>query len=379
MYFLGLISGTSADGVDAALVDIRGKERRISAKLLGFISDPYPPRIRRRVLEISAPEGGSTASVAQLNVELGERFARAALKVCKKASLDVEKVTVIGSHGQTVAHLPEKHATLQLGEPAVIAAVTGRPVVADFRPADIAAGGQGAPLTPLADFLLLRHKILNRAILNIGGISNITFLPAGIDDPNDLIAFDTGPGNMIMDSLTAVLTGGKVDFDRGGAMARSGKVRSSWQGKLLKHPYFRKSPPKSAGREQFGAHYLKELLLKFDIKTEEEMKDLLATLVMSVARSVAVAIGEHILPKHDVDELLACGGGAHNGFLMECLKRELAPIRVATTDSANVPIDAREAMAFAILARETWEGRPGNVPAATGAKRAVTLGKIICP
>jgi len=379
MLIIGLMSGTSADGVGAALVEVAGRGRDIRVELREFLTDPYPRGIRNSVLDISRPGGGTTAEVAALNTLLGERFAKAAIKVCRRAATPITTVDFIGSHGQTVAHLPERHSTLQIGEPAVIAAVTQRPVVADFRPADIAAGGQGAPLTPLADYLLFRNPKLGRGVLNIGGICNITFLPAGIEKPDDLIAFDTGPGNMLLDAMTAVLSRGKKQFDNKGNIARSGKARDSWLEELMRHPFFKKKPPKSAGREQFGAHYLDELLAKFKAKGEGAQRDLLATLAESVALSVAAAIEKFILPRHRADDLLACGGGASNEYLMERIGRCIAPIKLGTTDNAGVPADAREAIAFALLARETWEGRPGNVPAATGAKRAVTLGKIIRP
>lgn len=392
MLVIGLMSGTSADGVDAALVKVTGKFQRVRVNLLGFITDPYPALIRQQVLRASSADGIPTAELAVLNVKLGGRFARAALKVCEKAGIDIKKVDLIGSHGQTVSHQPEKRATLQIGEPAAIAGFTGRPVVADFRPADMVAGGQGAPLTPLTDYLLLRHPRRNVVVVNIGGITNLTSLPAGIKDPNDLIAFDAGPGNMLMDSLVHKITKGKKKFDRGGKIARTGIVNGTWLIELLMHPYLKKKLPKSAGHEQFGAHYLDQLIKKYRIRTNRGRRDMLATLTLFTATAIADSINRYIIKKHPVDEVLVCGGGAKNAYLMEMIRNEMAligwiklgkelrsPIRVGVTDDVGVPAAAREAMAFALLARETWEGRPGNVPSATGAKKAVILGKIVRP
>lgn len=378
MKAIGLMSGTSADGVDAALVDIKESGGKISVSLVAFISQSYPTILQKRILAASEPGGGSTAEIAELNVEIGEAFARAAISVCEKAKIDMSEVEFIGSHGQTVAHLPGKFATLQIGEPAVIAARAGVKVVADFRHADLARGGQGAPLTPIADYHFFRHPKKTRVIVNIGGITNVTVLPAGIKSESDIIGFDSGFGNMPLDGMARIISGGKLNFDKGGKLAASGKCNDLWKDIILAHPFFEKKPPKSAGREEFGAKYVEKLIARFKADTRKKKIDLLTTLTFAVAYSIANSVLEFVMPLEKIDKFLICGGGAKNRLIMEYLKM-FTNGAVAPTDKFGIPADAREAMAFALLGYLTLQGRPGSVPNVTGASSPAVLGKTVSP
>jgi len=373
------MSGTSADGVDAALVDISERGGKIKVRLISFITRPYPEKLRRRLLAISEPDAGSAAELAQLNVEVGEIFARAATQVCSAAKAAISEVDFIASHGQTVAHLPARHSTLQIGEASVIAARTGVKVVADFRSADLAKGGQGAPLTPLADFHFFRHPNRTRLIVNIGGITNATILRAGIKSPDDILGFDTGFGNMVLDGMAREMTGGKMKCDKNGRLAASGKVREDWMRVILTHPFFRERPPKSAGREEFGIKYLNDLQRRLNIKTVRARTDLIATLTAVVSRVTVSAINRFVMPIQKVDEVLLCGGGAHNPVLRRHFIGDMSPAKVMLTDKFGIPADAREAMAFALLGYLSIKQRPGNVPAVTGAREKTILGKVIYP
>ena len=379
MKAIGLMSGTSADGVDAALVDISDRGGKIKVRLISFITRPYPEKLRRRLLAISEPGAGSAAELAQLNVEVGEIFARAAHQVCNVAKTAITKVDFIASHGQTVAHLPARHSTLQIGEASVIAARTGVTVIADFRPADMAAGGQGAPLTPLADFHFFRHRSRTRLIVNIGGITNVTILRGGIKSPDEIIGFDTGFGNMALDGLACQISHGKMSYDKNGRLAGSGNVREDWMKLILAHPFFQKKPPKSAGREEFGKKYLEGLQKRLNIKTARARTDIIATLAASIPRAVFWAINRFVMPVKNIDEVLLCGGGAHNPILRKHFIENLNPAEVTLTDKFGIPADAREAMAFALLGYLSIKRRPGNVPAVTGAREKTILGKIIYP
>lgn len=292
----------------------------------------------------------------------------------------MSRVALIGSHGQTIQHLPQPAAlagrriaaTLQIGEPCVIAERTGVTTVADFRPRDMACGGQGAPLVPYVDYLLLRHRRRGRLVLNLGGIANFTWLPPACRAA-DVLAFDTGPGNMLLDALVGLLTRGCRTYDRDGAMAARGCVSQPLLRSLLRHPYLRRRPPKSTGRETFGVPFAERLLRESALPP----KDLLATVTAFTAASVRDAYDRFIRPLGRADEVIASGGGCHNRTLMRRLADAFASIPVRTSDDFGIPVDAKEAMAFAILAHETIVGRPGNLPSATGERRAVLLGKIV--
>jgi anhydro-N-acetylmuramic acid kinase len=375
---IGLMSGTSADGIDAAAVDVpaRGRDVRVRA----FHTYPYPPRIRRMVLDLCDPGAASVDDLCHANAVLGELFADAALRLAEEAGVPPARVDLVGSHGQTVRHLPRGRrfrgrrigSTLQIGDPCVIAERTGITTVADFRPRDMAAGGEGAPLVPYADLLLFGHPRRSRAVCNLGGIANVTYLPAG-GGPDDVLAFDTGPGNMVMDGLVQRMTGGRQTFDAGGRRARAGRVHEDVLGDLLRHPFLRRRPPKSTGRETFGPAFVDDLLERGTARDLGEA-DLVATAAAFTVQAIARACGR--LPGA-VDEMILCGGGARNPALVAMLRDALAPAPVRLTDDLGLDADAKEAVAFALLAAATIRGRAGNLPAATGADRPVVLGTIV--
>lgn len=372
------MSGTSVDGVDAALVEVGREEAGI--RLVAFTGLPYPPELRREILDVSEAGGGGVDRICRLNAVLGEWFARAAFNVCREAGVEMSRVDLIGSHGQTVHHLPEAHSafdvvtrsSLQIADPCVIAERTGVTTVADFRARDLAAGGQGAPLVPLVDYLLFRSGRESRVLLNIGGISNVTVLPAGCG-PDDVLAFDTGPGNMLLDALTEVITGGRLAYDAGGAIADSGDVSESLLGELMRHPFLNAAPPRSTGRETFGATLVAEVLAWRGRLADE---DLIATATAFTARSIVDALERFVVPVTPIGRVAVSGGGSRNPVLMRMLTGALPDVDVCHSDALGVPADAREAIAFAVLANATVEGRPGNLPAATGASGSVVLGVV---
>ena len=381
MRIIGLMSGTSADGIDACLANITERGGRLSARVEAFLSVPYTRAVRRRVLE-----AGSVGEVCRLNFELGELFAKAALAVCDKAGVKPSAVDAIGSHGQTVWHAGAgpRRSTLQIAEPCVIAQRTGITTVADFRGRDIAAGGCGAPLVPIVDFLLLAHQTVDRVALNIGGIANVTLLPAGCA-ADGVVAFDTGPGNMVIDGLIERLTGGRKRIDRGGKTAARGRMIEPVLAELLRDRYYTKRPPKSTGREKYGRHFVEELLALCP-PGERKDEDVLATAAALTARTIADAIHREFKAKTRGRkgrgeaaslEVIASGGGVHNATVMRMLREAMPQSHVVASDERGIPADAKEALAFAVLAYLTLHGRPGNVPGATGADESVVLGKIV--
>ena len=375
---VGLMSGTSADGIDAAIVDFPPRSRPV---LLAFDTFPYPQAVRHGLFRLFDAQTARIDELCHLNAALGELFADAVIALARKHRIDLASINLIGSHGQTVHHLPDGRrlgrrlirSTLQIAEPSIIAERTGITTIADFRPRDMAAGGQGAPLVPYTDFLLFGHRRLNRAVQNIGGIANVTWLAAG-GSVDDILAFDTGPGNMLIDRLAWHATGGRAKFDRGGRMAAQGKVDAALLADLMRHPFFWRRPPKSTGREEFGLQLADQLIRQAQARRLSHC-DLLATVTALTSRSIAAAY-RRFLPGH-VDEAILCGGGARNTTLVAMLQTDLAPARVLVMDELGLSADAKEAVSFAILARETYLGRPGNVPGATGAKHRVILGKIV--
>ncbi len=375
----GLMSGTSADGVDVAVVDISCR----SVRLLEFGTVPYPPTLRRAVLDLCRPGAARVDEVCHLNFVLGEVFASALIKVVKQSSIALTSIDLIGSHGQTIRHLPHGRrfgrrkirSTLQIGEPCVIAERTGITTVADFRPRDIAAGGEGAPLVPYADYVLFHHPRLSRAVQNIGGIANVTYLPAGCG-VDGVIAFDTGPGNMIIDHMVSRISGGRHRYDRAGSLAGRGQVNESLLAELMKHRFLRRRPPKSTGREEFGAQFAEALYERARKKGIAGL-DIVATVTAFAASSIAEAYRRFLPASQRVDEVILCGGGARNHTLVRMLQEQLRPAKVKTTDEFGISADAKEAVSFAILAAETVRGVANNVPGATGAERRVVLGKII--
>ncbi len=362
MRVAGLISGTSVDGIDVAIVDIRGR----SIATLAHGSVPYPAPLRSRILAASNATA-HTGEVSRLNFEIGERFADALLRACRKKQIPIDSIELIGSHGQTIYHEHRKN-TLQLGEGAVIAERTGIPVVSDFRTADIAAGGAGAPLVPFLDYLVFRHARRGRIALNLGGIANVTIIPPGAQ-PADVMAFDTGPANMVIDALVGRLSEGKQFFDRGGAIAAKGKIDNDLLAQLLRAPYFRQKPPKSVGREQYGVEFIDSLLA-----TGLLLPDLIATATTFTASTVALAVRRYATA--GAWDLIASGGGVHNATLMAQIMSLLPDVTVARTSEFGIDADAKEAIAFALLAHETYHHREGNIPSATGARHAAVLGKL---
>ncbi len=360
MRVAGIMSGTSLDGIDVAIVDIRGRKVSTAA----FHSKPYSSAVRARLFSAATGQG-NPAEISGLNFLLGELSARAVIETCRRAEISLETIELIGSHGQTIFH-EGAASTLQIGEASVIAERTGAPVVSDFRTRDIAAGGQGAPLVPYVDYLLFHHPRRGRVALNIGGIANVTAVPPGADS-GKVIAFDTGPGNMVIDALTAGFTKGRQLFDRGGEIAARGQVNRKLLERLLQNPYYRRKPPKSAGREQYGDALVKKL-----IGSGLAWEDLIATATALTARTIADAIQQFVLPRMRVDDLIVSGGGVHNAELV----KRLSDLPVRSSADFGIDPDAKEAIAFALLAYQTWRGRASNLPSATGARRPVILGKI---
>lgn len=380
---LGLMSGTSADGIDAALVRISGSPASPRARFVNFAAFPYPPAVRASVLRLANGETTSTREISQLNFRLGQLFADAALLACKRFRVSPSRIALIGSHGQTVYHQGAASSflgtpvssTLQIAEPALIAERTRITTVADFRPADIAAGGQGAPLVPFLDYLLYRHARTPRIALNIGGIANLTVIPASAQ-PRDLFAFDTGPGNMIIDALAAHFTAGRLRFDRDAQLARRGCLVPELLKQLLAHPFFRKSPPKTAGREEFGAEYAKRLIA-ISRRRRIPPADLIHTATTFTAASIAHACERFVFSRaSDIGELVLAGGGARNPLLVAYLVAFLPSIKIVPASAFGVPADAKEAFAFAVLAYVAFHEHANNLPGATGARHPAILGKI---
>lgn len=383
---VGLMSGTSLDGIDAALVEIGGAAERPRIHLRAFVTAPYPSSTRKALLHVASGQPSSAGEISALNYRLGELFARAALAVCRRGGIEPARLSVIGSHGQTIFHqgspapLDKHHSkrrpasTFQIGEPAVIAERTRAIVVSEFRAADIAAGGQGAPLVPMVDYLLLRNARLGSIALNLGGIANITAIPPGAR-MEDVFGFDTGPANMVIDGLVRILTRGRKSYDAAGMWASRGEAIEPLLARLLRQPFFARKPPKSAGREQFGEDFLKKYFLPLKARPE----DLLRSATELTARSVAQAIHRFVIPRGQFHRLIISGGGARNQFLRRRLRELLPGLAHFSSDDFGLPVDAKEAISFALLADRTLRGLPGNLPAVTGARRAVALGKITLP
>ena len=391
MIVIGLMSGTSADGTDAAVVHLESAPPALSWMVLSHTHVPHPPALRDEIFACFRPETGTVDRLCRLNVDLGRAFGDAALRAIADAGLTLADIDLIGSHGQTLWHIPPvstdltdgtEGATLQLGEPAVIAEMTGLPVVSNFRTRDMAAGGHGAPLVAYVDALLLTHPIRTRAAQNIGGIANVTYLSpqSSVLSPQSLVlspqfpfAFDTGPGNMLIDDAVRRATNGELTFDHDGALAAQGRVDAELLTALLQEPYLHRSPPKTTGRELFGAQFGARVWEQA-LARKLRPADIIATLTAFTAASIAQAYRDFLptLP----DEVIVSGGGTRNPTLMAMLRDQLPGIRVIPSDDVGLGVEAKEAVAFAVLAYETWHGRPGNLPAATGARNPVILGNI---
>ncbi len=408
MIVAGVMSGTSADGINVALVRIgpsgKSGSRERSAlggagrgpvrlplkagphptiRLLGHAEYSYPAKVRSAVLSAMNAPQATVADLARLNFLLGELYADAVLATQRQFRV---KAALVGCHGQTLYHQSEPlpflgrkvSATWQTGEAAAIAARVGVPVISDFRPADMAKGGKGAPLVPYLDYLLFLDPKVSRIVQNIGGIANLTAIPAGAD-ASGVFAFDTGPGNMVIDATTDVLFGRA--FDRGGKIGASGQVLESVLESILRNKFFRARPPKTAGREEFGREFVSEFLRACGRSRKE---DVVATATALTARSIADAVRRFVVKrsgsttKTSLHEMILSGGGVRNATLVGMLERSLAPlgVRLRFSDEFGLPSEAKEAVAFAVLAYQTWNRRASNVPSATGARRPAVLGKI---
>jgi anhydro-N-acetylmuramic acid kinase len=384
MLVLGLMSGTSADGIDVALARISGAPPRLSAALVAHHHVAFPARVRQSILELANGSQTSTAEISHLNFLLGEHFAGAAIAACRKWRVPLSKIALIGSHGQTIFHQGEigrfqgarsLASTLQIGEPSVIADRTGITTIADFRPADIAAGGHGAPLVPFVDYLLYRDAKRGRVALNIGGIANVTVIPSAAR-PADVFAFDTGPGNMLIDALVEWMTHGRARYDRDARIALGGKTIPNLLARLMSEPYLRKKPPKTAGREEFGRAYA-EKWIAWGKKRRESPSDLVRTATVFTSLSIADAFRRFIFPRAHVDQLIVAGGGARNPLIMAQLAAALPGIQIIASTDWGIPAEAKEAFAFAVLAYEAFHNRPNNLPSATGARHPAVMGKRI--
>lgn len=384
---VGLMSGTSVDGIDAALVEIGGTDEAPEVRLIAFEDRPWPEKVREQIFPLFRPETATVDKIGYMNFLMGEIYAQSVASVVEKAGLTLADVDLIGSHGQTIWHAPEvcdKDGfpvifTVQIGEGSVIAARTGVPTVSDFRVADMAVGGQGAPLVPFSEYLLYRRPGETILLQNIGGIGNMTVLP-GDEGPEAVYAFDTGPGNMIIDAVVSALTGGEKTYDAGGAMASEGKVDQDLLAMLQQDPYYNMPLPKTTGRELFGVQYVEKIL---DYRREHGLSDadLLATVTDLTAWSIVDGYARYVLPKRQATELVVGGGGSYNATLLGFLRERFAPygVKVRTQEDLGWSSDAKEAVAFAIMADCCVREKPNVLPSVTGAKAAAIMGKVSLP
>ncbi len=386
---IGVMSGTSLDGIDAVLVSVlTDKNQHLShVRLEDQFSLPYNGELKALLHKLCIPGSADINDITRAHFGLSHWNARAIKGLIEKGPYDITSIDAVCMHGQTIWHAPEPQAfpgpegsleitgTLQISNPSVVASLTGLPVISDFRSADMAEGGQGAPLAPYIDALLFGVKDKAVAVQNIGGIGNVTVLPSG-DTTEGVFAFDTGPGNMIIDSLVSMGTGGQKSYDPGGAIAQKGSVHRELLLALMKDPYFSKKPPKSTGREVYGT----EFSVAFQRKAQElglSFEDTIATATAFTAYSIAQAYKDFVIPLIPIQSVIVCGGGAKNKTLLRLLQNYLPPgIGVQTSDELGIPDQAREAMAFALLGHESLMGKPANIPAVTGAKKSVILGTI---
>ena len=379
MYIAGVMSGTSLDGIDVALVRIEGSGVESKVELIHFTTVPFCNDIKSEIQQALSIENSNVQLICSLNFKLGLClcFANAVKEVCKEANFSLEQLDLIGSHGQTIYHQPKQGgnripSTLQIGEPAVIAYETNTTVISNFRTMDMAAGGQGAPLVPYSEVILYRDPSKNRLLQNIGGIGNVTVIPSQKSDQN-VIAFDTGPGNMIIDEVCQRLF--QLPYDQNGEIAEQGEVVDEILTYCMSHPFLKMNPPKSTGREQFGEKFVSELLKRFEKHSKE---NILTTVTMFTANSIVHHYKKFILPYYEIDEVILGGGGSYNSTLVEMLRNGLKDENCAIfiQEDIGYSSEAKEAIAFSILANETHHRNPSNVPSATGAKQSVVLGNI---
>ncbi|MGZ7149469.1 anhydro-N-acetylmuramic acid kinase AnmK [Bacillus sp. BC08] len=380
MYVAGVMSGTSLDGIDVALVHIDGSGVDSKVELIHFTTVPFCNDMKNDIQQALSIENSNVQLICSLNFKLGLRFANAVKEVCKEANFPLRQLDLIGSHGQTIYHQPQQDgsmipSTLQIGEPAVIAYETNTTVISNFRTMDMAAGGQGAPLVPYSEIILYRHQTKNRLLQNIGGIGNVTVIPGHISDKS-VIAFDTGPGNMIMDEVCQRLF--QLPYDQNGNIAKQGVVVEEILTYCMNHPFLKINPPKSTGREQFGEEFVKKLLKRFEKHSKE---NILTTVTIFTASSIVYHYKEFIFPYYEIDEVILGGGGSYNDTLVEMIRHGLKEenCTLFLQEDIGYSSEAKEAIAFAILANETYHRNPSNVPSATGAKQSVVLGNITFP
>lgn len=384
---VGMMSGTSVDGVDAALVEISGTDSEPKVKLLAFENKPYPPQVREKIFSLFTPANATVDKVGYMNFLLGEIYAKSALSVIEKAGLKPEDIDAVGSHGQTIWHAPIPESpdgipvayTVQIGEGSVIAERTGITTVSDFRVADMAAGGQGAPLVPFSEYLLYRREKETILLQNIGGIGNMTVMPAGAK-PRDIFAFDTGPGNMIIDAVISAMTHGEKTYDAGGEMAAKGRVCDALLELLKEEPYYSQPLPKTTGREHFGVQYTAKILDWWK-QNPIPAEDLLATVTDLTAYSIADAYERYVLPKYQASEIIVGGGGSYNATLLGFMKKRFAPhgVAVRTQEDLGLSSDAKEAVAFALMADCCLRGKANTLPSVTGAQHPAVMGKVSQP
>lgn len=377
MKIIGLMSGTSADGIDVALCDITGEPPQLSATVIATYFEAYPPDLRDRILKSCQWDTSQVDEICILNVDLAEFFSTAILTMLKNVDIPPSEVDLIGSHGQTIWHNVDANgavtATFQITSGSVIAERTGITTINNFRERDVAAGGQGAPLTGYADWLLLRHETQWRAIQNIGGMGNVTFLPPISDTSSEPIAFDTGPGNALVDIAVSILTDGEQTYDIGGQMASQGQIHEEWLTELIEHPFLQRAFPKTTGREVFGAHMAEELVAHGK-NLNLSPADIIATITMFTAITIADAYQDHA--PHSIDQVILGGGGRHNQTMVSMLQGLVGNIPIMTHEDIGLDSDFKEALVFALLAHETWHGRVGCLPSQTGATHATVLGQI---
>lgn len=378
---VGLMSGTSVDGIDAVIAEIGGNGTGTRLRQIDFITLPFPEGFKELVLRNSQTGTSDVADIARLNFLIAQLYADAVRQLCEHAGVDIQDVDLIGSHGQTIHHLPRAErmfgkdvsATLQVGDPSVLAKLTGIVTVGDFRVGDVALGGQGAPLVPYFDYILFRSSENSRALLNLGGIANLTYLPKGCRAA-EVLAFDTGPGNMIADQLMKKMFG--RDFDEGGEAASSGTVQRDMIDWLMTDDFVRMAPPKSTGRERYGDPFVTSLLEKYGGRRNE---DIIATASEFTPVSVYANYLSFLKTKGEIDELFVSGGGAHNKYMLDSLKNHFGGVRVAPAEDIGISSDSKEALCFAVLANELISGNPTNLPSVTGASKETLLGKICLP
>ena len=385
-YVIGLMSGTSVDGIDAAIVEITGYGLETTVNLIAFETFSFPPDVPQRILALCQPDTSRVDDICEMNFYIGHLFAEAVKYILQKSEMSTNDIDLIGSHGQTIHHLPpftepqgkiKIPSTLQIGEPAVIAHETGIPTIADFRVADMAAGGQGAPLVSYPDYLLFHNSVKTVGLLNIGGIANLTVLPAN-GSFDSVSAADTGPGNMCIDAVMSEITDGKERYDTAGQRAAQGTPYRPLIDEWLTHPFFQLTPPKTTGRETFGYTFAMECLAACR-KQGVTDNDCIATLTELTVQTIALYISQFVSAQNPIDILYVSGGGVHNQTVMRRLSKVLSNTTVEPVDTSGISADAKEAIAFAILANESLHGQGGNLLSATGASMRKVLGKFVCP